>query len=260
MAAHVFDHALLARIEEAGLNASAPPQQRLVGGWLLRLSPGKAKRARCANAIAASPQPLDAQLARLQSAYEQAALPCIVRITPFTQPSTLDDQLHVRGWHRFDDTRVMVLADLGALAPGAVPAGLRIEAPGNGGYADAVGRLRGSPLAQRQAHAERLVASPVPYRGLLMKDADGQVIAGAQMAIEDELVGLYDVYTAASHRGRGLARWLCTALLAQAREAGAKVAYLQVDADNAPARRVYEAMGFRDAYAYHYRSPQGALE
>ncbi len=31
--------------------------------------------------------------------------------------------------------------------------------------------------------------------------------------------------------------------------------YLQVEASNAPARRVYERLGFADAYAYHYRSP-----
>jgi len=257
---HASDAALLARIEEAGLNASAPPQQRLVGGWLLRLCPGKAKRARCANAITASPQPIDAQLARVRSAYAQAQLPCIVRITPFTQPASLDAQLDARGWWRFDDTRVMLRESLEAFVPSAPPFGLRLEAPGSGGYAESVGRLRGSSLAQRQAHAERLAASPLPYRGCVLKDEQGAVVACAQMAIEDDLVGLYDVFTASAHRGRGLARWLCSQLLAQAREAGAQVAYLQVDADNAPARRVYAAMGFRDAYAYHYRSPEAELE
>lgn len=255
-----FDAALLARIEEAGLNASAPPQQRLVGGWLLRLCPGKAKRARCANAIAASAQPLDAQLARVRAAYARAGLPCIVRITPFTQPTTLDAQLDARGWRRFDDTRVMVLAGLEAFMPSAPPSGLRLESPGSGGYAEAVGRLRGSSLAQRQAHAERLASSPVPYRGCLLKDEEGAVVACAQTAIEDELVGLYDVFTAPAQRGRGLARWLCVQLLAQAGAAGAKVAYLQVDADNARARSVCAAMGFGDAYAYHYRSPDPDLE
>ena len=48
----------LVRIEECGLNASAPPQQRLVDGWLVRFSPGKAKRARCVNAVAAGRLPL----------------------------------------------------------------------------------------------------------------------------------------------------------------------------------------------------------
>jgi len=43
---------LLSRVEDAGLNASAPPQQRWIDGWLVRFSPGKAKRARCVNAVA----------------------------------------------------------------------------------------------------------------------------------------------------------------------------------------------------------------
>ena len=53
-----FSLAELARIEDAGLNASAPAQQRLLDGWLLRFSPGKAKRARCINALSAGRLPL----------------------------------------------------------------------------------------------------------------------------------------------------------------------------------------------------------
>ena len=34
--------AWLCRIEEAGLNASAPSEQRLLDGWLVRFNPGKA--------------------------------------------------------------------------------------------------------------------------------------------------------------------------------------------------------------------------
>ena len=50
---------LARRIEDAGLNASAPPQQAFVDGWLLRLSPGKAKRARCINALQRGRLPLE---------------------------------------------------------------------------------------------------------------------------------------------------------------------------------------------------------
>jgi ribosomal protein S18 acetylase RimI-like enzyme len=34
---------------------------------------------------------------------------------------------------------------------------------------------------------------------------------------------------------------------------GARVGYLQVEADNAPARAIYRRLGFADAFAYHYR-------
>jgi ribosomal protein S18 acetylase RimI-like enzyme len=252
----VLDLGLLARIEEAGLNASTPPAQRLVGGWLVRLSPGKAKRARCVNAVATPAEPLAQLLGRIGAIYREAGLPLIVRITPFSHPRVLDTLLALRGWRRFDDTRVMVCAELGAvpLKGLPLPPGCSLDSPGHGGFAEAVGRLRGSPLAQREAHAERLRGSPVPYRGLVLKAADGEVLACAQIATEGQLVGLYDVYTAPAHRGRGHARWLCTRLMLEARSAGAGSAYLQVEADNAPARAIYASLGFVDGYAYHYRS------
>ena len=39
----------------------------------------------------------------------------------------------------------------------------------------------------------------------------------------------------------------------EARAAGAASAYLQVEADNARARAVYDRLGFADGYGYHYR-------
>lgn len=254
-----FDPQWLARIEDAGLNASAPPQQRLLGGWVLRLSPGKAKRARCVNALAVGRLPLTDLLARAEAAFQQAGLPFIVRITPFTQPPTLDDTLAARGLRRFDDARVMVRASLDDLPPPVLQAGAVFEAPDHDAFAQAVGHLRGSPLAQRQAHAERLRASPVPYAGVLLQHG-GELLACGQIAVEDDLVGLYDVFTAPAQRGRGLAKALCLQLLRMAQGRGARCAYLQVDAGNAAARRLYERLGFVDAYGYHYRCTSPKLD
>jgi predicted GNAT family acetyltransferase len=121
-------------------------------------------------------------------------------------------------------------------------------------YAELVGALRGSPPAQREMHARRLHASPVPYQGFVVREG-GVVLACGQFAREGELVGLYDVFTACQARGRGLAQALCLWLLARAADAGARHAYLQVEADNAAARAVYHRLGFADGYAYHYRAP-----
>lgn len=248
-----FDASLLARVEQAGLNASAPPQQRMVGGWMLRLSPGKAKRARCINALAAGTVPLDEMLERAEASFAAAGLPLIVRITPFTQPATLDADLQGRGFRAYDDTRVMVRDHLDGLPELLLPDGCELQRPGHGLYADAIGAMRASPMAQRQAHAERLQASASAYSGMFLRRG-GAVLACAQMALEHELVGLYDVYTVAAHRNAGLAGLLCSRLLLQARALGARSAYLQVEADNVAARAVYARLGFADAYGYHYRS------
>lgn len=226
---------------------------------MLRLSPGKAKRARCVNALAVGQLPLDELLQRAEAAFARAGLPFIVRITPFTQPPDLDARLAARGLERFDDTRVMVNLAPAAGAPVSLPADCEIETPGHGAFADFVGSLRGSSLAQRQAHAERLRASPVAYTGALLKRR-GEALACGQRVVEDDLVGLYDVFTAPAARGQGLATLLCAQLLQGATAQGARCAYLQVDADNHAARRLYRRLGFEDGYAYHYRGTAAALE
>jgi GNAT superfamily N-acetyltransferase len=51
----------------------------------------------------------------------------------------------------------------------------------------------------------------------------------------------------------GHAARIIGALSAWAQAQGAARAYLQVVADNVPARALYAGLGFADAYAYHYR-------
>lgn len=255
-----FDADLLSRIEDAGINASAPREQLWVDGWLVRFSPGKAKRARCIQAVASGRLPVDRKLERCLAFYAKVGLRPYVRITPFSQPSGLDERLAAFGMERIDDTRVMV-ASLVADTPDQCDAGKALPPevafrPVDGDeFAEWVGNQRGSSAAERRAHADRLRASPVTYRASLLNDASGVALAGGQVAIEDDLVGLYDIFTTEPARGQGLARTLCDRLLRTAVSEGARTAYLQVEANNVSARRVYQRLGFIDAYAYHYRSP-----
>lgn len=244
---------LLSRVEDAGINASAPPQQRWIDGWLVRTSPGKAKRARCVQAVADGRLPLAERLALCAAVYQAAQLPMVLRQTPFSMPAGLDLFLAGQGFQRLDETRVMVTPQL-PLAPEPLPPGLALEALTPAAFAEVVGALRGSPAAQRAAQAERLALSPVPLQALALRRLDdGAILACGQAAVEAELVGLYDVFTHPQARGQGLARQLCTDLLVRARLAGARVAYLQVEADNHAARSIYHRLGFADGYAYHYR-------
>lgn len=247
-----FDPALLSRVEDAGLNASAPPQQRWVDGWLLRFSPGKAKRARCVNAVATGRLPLTERLAECEQVFADAGLPMIVRITPFTLPRDLDATLAECGLSRFDDTHVMLLDGV-SMNSGRIQTSGFVHGIGLETFAQRVGALRGSPLSQRQAHGERLLNSPVPFHAFEMR-VDGELVACGQFAIEGRLAGLYDVFTAPAARGRGHAGRLCSHMLARARDAGASHAYLQVEDDNLAARNVYHRLGFADAYGYHYRA------
>ena len=251
-----LDEVLLSRIEDASLNASAPPQQRWLDGWLVRTSPGKAKRARCINAVAAGRLPLDERLRLATAVFDEAGLPMVMRLTPFSQPPDLDAQLAQRGFAPLEDVRVLVCQTLPTAEPPALPPGTRWTPLGAAAFAEAVGDLRGSPPEQRLAHAERVAGSPVPYSGFAMcRASDGLVLACGQFAREAELVGLYDIFTRENQRGQGFASLICKHLLTLAANEGAKTAYLQVESNNLSAWRVYEALGFVEGYRYWYRHP-----
>ncbi|BDI04214.1 GNAT family N-acetyltransferase [Sphaerotilus microaerophilus] len=252
-------HALASRAEDAGLNAAATADSIWLDGWLLRFCDAKAKRSRCINALAPGRLPLPERLALAQARYAAHGLPLFVRITPFVPPG-LDEGLAALGLGRIDDTRVMLQPRLASLGPpAALPAELELQPLDGAAYAELIGQWRGTPAAQRQAHATRLTQSPVRYEArVLRRRDDAQVLAAGQWACEAEFVGLYDVAVTPASRGQGLGRRLCEHLLAQAREAGARIGYLQVEADNSPARQLYARLGFSDAYAYHYRTAAGA--
>jgi len=254
------DITLLSRVEDVSLNAAAPPQQRWMDGWLLRYCPGKARRSRCINALAPGRLPLPDKLQAAARLFQQAGVPMVFRVTRFTQPPDLDDQLAALGWPAVDPTRVLVRPELQALTLPAMPAELRWRQLAPEAFAEAVGHLRGTLPADRLSHAQRLAAAPVPHAAYVIERAsDGEVLACGQTAQEDEFVGVYDVQTAQASRRLGLASLLCERMLSYAASNGATTAYLQVQADNEAALRIYRRLGFGDGYGYHYReAPQRA--
>jgi ribosomal protein S18 acetylase RimI-like enzyme len=255
-----LDETLLAQVEDAGINASAPREQRWIDGWLVRFSPAKAKRARCIQAVCAGRLPIAEKLSRCLPVYEAAGLQPYVRITPFSQPSGLDRELAVLGMDCVDETRVMVLGSLADVDRELRATALRFATVGANDFAAWVGGQRGSGLAEQKAHADRIACSPVPHHGVLAFDAVGSTVGAGQVVIEGRLAGIYDLFTAEHQRGRGVAESICRYLLATSAKRGASIAYLQVDAANEVARRIYRRLGFVDGYSYHYRTPAVALD
>jgi predicted GNAT family acetyltransferase len=73
--------------------------------------------------------------------------------------------------------------------------------------------------------------------------------------VQNGLVGIFNVITNPSQRGRGFAGRLTQTLLASGYQNGATGAYLQVGTDNKAALVVYARLGFVERYSYHYRRP-----
>ena len=241
------------RLEELSLNSSAPPGQLLYDGWLLRLLPGKAKRARSVNAVYASTLALPEKVAYCERLYAQAGLPLLFRMTPFVQPAHLDEHLERMGFERFEPTAV----ESAAIDPATLAAADAREAPLEQ-WVHAVGELRGSPPAHVQSHLARLKDLPLPKRAFCVEEG-GTVAATGLIILEDGHAGLFDIVTHPGQRRRGCARRIVASLLRSAWELDARKAYLQVEAGNTPARALYAQFGFAERYQYWYRGRPGVM-
>jgi N-acetylglutamate synthase len=80
-------------------------------------------------------------------------------------------------------------------------------------------------------------------------------VAAGFAAYADEWIGFRGLEVTPTHRGRGLALAVMAALVEWGTSQGATTAYLQVLGDNAPARRLYEPMGFAPHHSYRYLTP-----
>src|SRR5262252_2868541 len=172
------------RIEQAGLNALQTQRQLFYDGWLLRLSAGKAKRARSVNAFFGSTLPLTRKIGYCEGIYAQHGLTPLFRMTPFDQPPELEAALQARGYVAFDETLVQatLLPEPPEIAEAAE--NVAVEALGADAFVEAVGELRQSPPAQREAHRERLANSPLDKRCVALRTG-GAVVCTAQIAVED---------------------------------------------------------------------------
>ena len=255
----------LRHLEEVSQNASRPDRGLMIDGWSIGLSQGVAKRSRCINAFYRSQRPFTQNLADAQAAYAAASLPCVFRMTPFVDDPSLDPRLESLGYVRFDPAIVMAL-NLDQLRRehiAVLPSQTTIAGESDLALAAIrVAALRGDSADETRGLAARwqlTAAEAAPGFVLTVGagvNAEPDCVASSVTIREGDHVGVFDVVTAADWRGRGLASALIAAQLADAYARGARVAYLQVRADN-PARRIYERFGFVAVYEYWYRALPG---
>ena len=244
-------HAHARRIEEMALNASGAFQSLLYDGWLLGSRAGPTKRLRCINPTYRSSLPLERKLRYCTDFYRAVGLPAIFRMLPFAQPVGLDTFLAERGWGEFERTLVL-RTDLVTIQVPPAPVE-EVELVAMTAWVEATQSLLGVASDALPRLLDRAANYPLPQLGALVRRG-GEVVACGLAKIEEDHVGLFAVHTAPSLRGKGLGRAVVGALLADAQLRGARTAYLQVTANNAPALALYRRFGFDTAYDYWYRA------
>lgn len=243
-----MDMAEIARLEDLALTAWPAPLALLHDGWQVRAGGGHTGRANSVNIVGPGSLPVAGKVDLAEAFHRAHGLPPCFRQTPLF-PAELVGELDRRGYRHHQPSLVLALD---ALPDGAPDLGVRVEGRWDRGWLDGYRTLIPIPGAELPWLHRILSAIPVPclYAGLAL---EGTLVAVAMAVVDRGWVGLYKVATHPDHRGRGLARRVLLAVLAEARALGATKAYLQVAAENGPALGLYRGMGFREAYGYVYR-------
>ena len=243
------------RYEAAGFRAWPAASVQYDGTWLIRLNAGHpAKRLNSVNPL--DPGDLtgvNERIARAARRFESYGRPLTFRMSPLAG-YRLSAQFDQKGWSRFSESLVM---DMDLDAPIVENARDQIPLKDIGTFIAALMKVRGADAALRPGLSEILGAIK-PEVGLFVAETGDTPVSTLICVQDGDLASLFEVVTAVDARDRGHARSTILSALKWARLRGARRAWLQVEADNAPAVHLYRVLGFREAYRYHYRQPPGA--
>lgn len=231
-----------------------------VDGWQVGRTAGFTRRA---NSVAALRAPADvpAALDRVETLYAEQGLPCVVRVCRDSAPADLDDRLADRGYASVAPTQVRArrldeLPEPEAAGPPDAAFGVQVRSRPDESWlrcwlgVKAAGDGPGGHLAARLLEGTPGAYLAVVHDGAPPTEEPVAVIRAARHA---DWVGLSCLVVAASARRQGLGTVLTIAALRWARADGASRAFLQVEASNDPAVRLYQGLGFAVVDSYHYR-------
>lgn len=240
-------------IEEAAMNAWPALQQNLYDGWVLRFSEGYTKRANSVNPLYDGILALDEKVAYCEQLYTKQSLPTIFRLTSPLAPAELDLLLEKKRYKILDPTIVMSL-ELDSWHEHE-STDLSFQQYQLDPWLQAFSSLSGYSLEKQPIHGQMLgsIISPCLLATLQIS---GKPITCGLGVLQGEYYGLFDIVTHPDHRNQGYGRIFITKLLNWAQNHGARCAYLQVMENNAPARHLYNSLGFEKIYHYWYRVPE----
>lgn len=241
-------------VERVAFDAWPAAEVRALGGWRLRFNHGVTSRGSSVwPGPGASGGTLDARIAAVERFYAERGGAACYQLCPAADPPELDAVLAARGYEVVTPVSVE-LASAARVAALAAPRGF--EACCTGALDEAwfevsgrQGRFRGEAVAVYRGLLDRLAGRA----GFARVSLDGAVVAVGLTVAAAPWAGVFSMLTLPAWRRRGLGTAVLGACARWAQGRDAERLYLQVEEDNATARRLYARAGFEPRYPYHYR-------
>ena len=169
----------------------------------------------------------------------------------------LDERLDALGYGREGESCILY-GDIDAVASARDPE-VQLSAHPTPEWFAAIGELQNHTIEQSGIY-RRIVGAIVIPAAFAALAIDGEFVALAYGALHNGVLCYESVITDSHRRRHGYARRIIATLAAWAKDEGARGACLQVEAGNAPALALYDAIGLKTRlFRYHYRREPGSI-
>jgi ribosomal protein S18 acetylase RimI-like enzyme len=234
-------------IERATLEAVVPDRLESLPGWLVPVFDGTVGRARSAVPLHHS-QPDPAQIEGIVQRYRDLGFGPAFRLPDTASFGAFHERLRALSYVREQPslTQVGLVSELLKLHPGP-PGDLQTVAD-----AQWMAMFLGPGLDPVDGASRSRALSRATSTLFASVREDGTTVASGAAAFGHGWLSVHGMRTAASHRGRGLARQVLVTMAQEAERRGIDRVFLQVDAGNAPALALYRRAGMVTAWPYGY--------
>jgi len=245
-------------IEELAMNAWPAELIEPLDGWWMRWHRMTSRRVNSVwPNVWGGQMPLALKLEKVEQFYMLRAQPARYQICLAALPEGLDAVLEARGYTMDAVTAVQVADSVEV----AARTGLFVSPPG---YQVHIFETLADEWLEGYCLAQDVGVENVPPRRETLKrikvpsiyvltSVNGAMAAVGRGVLERGWLGVFGMSTRIEYRRRGLATLVLGTLAAWAQTHGAEKLYLQVMEINPAAKRLYEKLGFKTLYHYHYR-------
>lgn len=236
-------------LDRLAIAAWPAPVQHHQNGWAYRFANGISRRA---NSVAPLPVSqdfdLEENIQHVETFYLERNLQPRFQLSPAASPDGLDQVLAKRGYEIETPVSIQITSADHVARASAISDNIRLDtSPLDGWWACyEKGHARDAEAIISNARDRALFAS--------WHDSTDKIQGIGLGVVGGNWLGVFAMWTHPDHRRKGIGSEIIAALAKSMVDRGGLGVYLQVEESNETAKRLYEKIGFRTLYGYHYRT------
>lgn len=241
---------MILQIEKISMNAWPALETIQYDGWIVRFANGFTKRSNSVNPIYDSILDIDSKIEYCEKLYRSRNLPVCFKITDIAKPAGIDKTLEAKGYNHEFDISVQFI-NINKFSK-VMDRNVNIVEFTDDSWIE--NYIKMNETNSLNIPILKQIIDLILLPKCLLTLTKGGIPVGCGLGVvSDKHIGLFDIVIDKQYRNQGLGKILIENLLIWGRSIGAEFGYLQVLADNAPANRLYNKIGFKEVYKYWYR-------